>query len=394
VRGDRTSGRNLIARGAGYTFLELLVVMSLLAAIVGLGIGFIGNVGRSARTAQAAAILVEAGAQCQNLSAGTRRATLELRESVGADGVERLVVVTGVQRPVLTANFEAGRKGLPETEWLISAGGSPDTARPNGDVKITDDGHTGRAAAFAKNGWLDFGRRSAFAVTHGLEVDVYVKPEPGRNRMTLLRADDGNEVLWMVSLVKQVSTGSEAYQVEVSLRTVAEKSDATTSHVERVTTKEPAVSAAQWSHLRVTHDGRVVTVTVNGVGRPLDTPPLPKGAPPPSSRRFVLPPSGVSHLTASHVQTPYAGSMDSLQVSGVFRTDDDVRELGNVDVLTRTLPLVIHFSNGRLDPTYHGQDETIRLQSPAEKDTGVYWRVRFGLYGALQPAERVVEGMP
>jgi hypothetical protein len=371
--------------------MELLVVMSLMAVLVGIGVGFIGNIGRAGRTAQAAAILAEAGAVCQNRSAGTRRATLEVREEV-RDGVERVVVVTGVQRPVLTANFEAGRKGQPETEWLISAGGGPDVARPNGDVKITDEGHSGRAAQFAKNGWLDFGTRAAFAVTHGLEVDVYVKPDAGRNRMTLLRADDANEVLWMVALVKAVSTGSEAYQVEVSTRTVPEKSDATTSHLERVATKEPAVGAGQWSHLRVTHDGRVVTVTVNGVARPLDLPPPPKGAPPPAARRFVLPPSGVAHLTAGQVQTPYAGAMDSLQVSGVFRSDDDVRELGNVTVLARSLPIVLHFANGRLDPTYHGQDETIRFQAPAEKDTGVHWRVRFGLYGALQPAERVVEG--
>jgi hypothetical protein len=380
-------------RGAGYTFLELLIVMGLLAVLVGLGVGFIGNLGRSARTAQAAAIVVEAGAHCQNLSAGTRRATLEIREDA-TGGVERILVVTGVQRPVLTANFEAGRKGQPETEWLISAGGGPDAARPNGDVKVTDEGHTGRAAVFAKSGWLDFGTRAAFAVTHGLEVDVQVNPDAGRNRMTLLRADDGSEVLWMVALVKQVATGGEAYQVEVSTRTVPEKSEAASGNLERFTTREPAVAAGQWSHLRVTHDGRTVTVTVNGVARPFDAPPPPKGAPAPSARRFVLPPSGVCRLTAGHAQSPYAGAMDSLQVSGVFRTDEDVRELGNVSILARTLPIVLHFSNGRLDPTYHSQDETIRLQSLAEKETGVHWRVRFGLYGALQAAERVVEGLP
>jgi concanavalin A-like lectin/glucanase superfamily protein len=395
VRGDPVRVQRLRpARDAGYSFLELLIVMGLLAVLVGVGIGFIANVGRSGRTAQAAGIVVEAGARCQNLSAGTRRATLEIRKSVGADGVERVLVVTGVQRPVLTANFEAARKGQPGTEWLISAGGSPDAAKPNGDVKVTDDGHTGRGASFSKNGWLDFGRRAAFAVTHGLEVDVQVKPDAGRNRMTLLRADDGNDVLWQVALVKNLSTSGEAYQVEVSLRTVPERAENATANLERVTTKEPAVAPGQWSHLRVTHDGRTVTVTVNGVARPLDLPPPPKGAPPPEARRFVLPPSGVSHLSAGHPQAAYSGSMDSLQVSGIFRTDDDVRELGNVVVLARTLPIVLHFSNGRLDPTFHAQDEAIRLQSLSEEGSGVHWRVRFGLYGALTPPERVVEALP
>jgi hypothetical protein len=368
--------------------------MGLLAVLVGLGVGFIGNVGRSARTAQAAAILVEAGARCQNLSAGTRRATLEVRKEPRPQGGERVMVVTGVQRPVLTANFEAARKGQPESEWLISAGGGPDVAKPSGDVRVSDDGHAGRAALFTRSGWIDFGRRSAFAVTHGLEVDVQVKPDVGRTRMTLLRADDGTEVLWMVSLVKNVSAGPEAYQVEVSVRTAAEGSDAPSVHPQRLATKEPAIAAGQWSHLRVTHDGRELTVTVNGVARPLDVAPRAKGAPAPPAQRFLLPASGVAHLTASHAQNPYAGAMDSLQVSGIFRTDDDVRELGNVDVLARTLPIVVHFANGRLDPAFHGQDEEIRLRSEAEEDAGVYWRVRFGLYGALQPAERVVEGMP
>jgi hypothetical protein len=364
--------------------------MGLIATLVGLGVGFLANVGRSAQSAQAAAMVAEAGAICENRSAGTARATLEVRQET-RDGVDRVVLVTGVQRAVLTANFEAARKGQPDTEWIVSAGGTLDVAQANGDVRVVEDGHAGRAAAFAKSGFLDFGRRPSFAVTNGLEVDLMVAPEPGRTRMTLLRADDGSDLVWMLSLSKTVTTGPEAYQVEVSTRTVSEKSDTGVAAIERVATRENVVPAGAWSHLRVTHDGRRLTVTVNGVARALDLPPVPKTAPPPEPRRFLVPASGVARLTASASQAPFAGRMDSLQVSGIFRAEDDVRELANVRVLARRLPLVLHFTNGRLDPSLHAQDEYVRVQALAEADSGVHWRVRFSPYAQVQPPERVVE---
>jgi hypothetical protein len=367
--------------------------MALIAMLVGLGVGFIANVGRSAQSAQAAAMVAEAGAICENRSAGTARATLEVRQET-RDGVDRVVLVTGVQRAVLTANFEAARKNQPDTEWIVSAGGTLDTAHATGDVRVVEDGHAGRAAAFSKSGFLDFGRRPAFAVTHGLEVDLMVAPEPGRTRMTLLRADDGADLLWMVSLTKTVTTGPEAYQVEVSTRTVLERSDSGDAAIERVATRENVVAAGTWSHLRVTHDGRRLSITVNGVARPLDLPPPSKTAPPPEPKRFLVPTSGVARLTASATQAPFAGRMDTLQVSGIFRGQDDVRELANVKVLARRLPLVLHFANGRLDPNVHSQDEYVRVQALAEEGTGVHWRVRFSPYAQVQPPERVVEAVP
>src|SRR5205085_2681671 len=66
-------------REAAFTFLELLIVMGVLAMLMGLTIGWLGNIGRSARSAQAAAILTESAFRCQNASAGGRRSTLELR---------------------------------------------------------------------------------------------------------------------------------------------------------------------------------------------------------------------------------------------------------------------------------------------------------------------------
>jgi prepilin-type N-terminal cleavage/methylation domain-containing protein len=54
----------------GFTFLELLIVMGLVAMLVGLTIGWLGNVGRTARAAQAAAIVTETAFRCQNASAG------------------------------------------------------------------------------------------------------------------------------------------------------------------------------------------------------------------------------------------------------------------------------------------------------------------------------------
>lgn len=389
-------GNAAARRPAGFTFLELLIVMGLLAVLLGLGIGFIVNVGRQAQSEQAAATVVDAAFRCQNMSAGQKRATMEIRKE-GAD--EAWYVVTGVQRPVLTANFEAARKTTdgksdPMTAWLVNVAGDVASAGVGGNVTADPDGQAGSAALFSSGGTLDFGNRAAFAVTHGLDVDVWVKPAAGSSsRMTILRADASGEELWTLLLQRgQGSGGPDAYKVELRLRLLSEKDTGSSPPMQDdYVTVEACVAASRWSQVRATFDGRDASIRVNGVERTLETPRRAKDASP-EGKRFVVPPSGAAHLQASHSGGPFVGSMDTLQVSGVFRTDEDVRRLGAGMALKRnpTGPIRLHFANGRLDPMYHAWDEILEFETPSDQAERTFWRVRIGLYGSIQPAQRVL----
>ncbi len=386
---------------AGFTFLELLVVMALVAVLLGLGIGFIVNVGKAAQSQQAAAIVTEAAFRCQNMSAGAKRATLTLRQETTPEGLTRWAVITGVQRPILTANFEGARRrpdgsGDPETLWVANAGGDVITARTEGNVQLDDDGMAGRAVLLGPGGLMDFGTRPAFAVTHGLDVDVAVKPTGGASRMTLLRADGDGEEIWAIGLQRgQAGGGPDSFAVEVRLRLLPEGDAAPGAGLrEDVRTKEACIPSGQWSRLRVSFDGRSTAVRVNGVERAMDVPAPAKGAPEPEARRFVIPASGVARITLSQASASFLGSVDTLQVSGVFRTDEDVRYLGGgMELVGRQGPLTLHFANGRLDPAYHQWDEHLRFATPGDQETGVSWRVRVGLYGSIQPPERVINAL-
>ena len=165
-------------RAAGFTFLEILTVMGIMAVLLGLGVGFLTGAGKSARSFQAASILGESGLRCQNMSAGGRSATLDLRMLKGADGGERLTVTTAVQRTVLSAAFEAAPAGAAGQEWFASVSGSGELASPNGDVQIVPSEKSGSAVRLGPNGWVDFGTRSGFAMTDGMLAQLWILPSP------------------------------------------------------------------------------------------------------------------------------------------------------------------------------------------------------------------------
>src|SRR5262245_28352444 len=161
--------------------------MAVIAVLLGLGIGFLANVGRSALATQAASIVTESGQRCLNVSAGGNRSSLEIASVATPDGEERLEVRTAAQRQVLTANFESRSQDKPDPDWAQTVN-EPSHATTTGAVECDLAGKSGACAVFRAGGTMDYGTRSAFAMTDGLRIQCWVRPE-GTGQMMLLKGD-------------------------------------------------------------------------------------------------------------------------------------------------------------------------------------------------------------
>ena len=397
--GRRPAERGRAARG-GFTFLEILVVMAVAAVLLGLGVGFLVNVGKTTLTQQAAAILSESGQRCLNMSAGSKRATLVIRKVRKKEtGDEVLQIQTAVQRTVLTSNFEIAPDNRPDLEWFVYANG-PEAAKPVGKVRLEPMGQEG-SAALLEGGYVDFGARSAFAMTDGLEVECWIMPQAGaRGAMTLVKSDGDGRTLWSIRLMRDTG-GVEAYRVALKVETLPADAPADTAPVgggRDFATQGAPVLPGVWNHLRVSYDGHDVGIFVNGVARYQDDR-RPKASASAEAaealgQRLYVPPSGIAHLTLSTPESPFLGLVDTLNVAGIFRTDEDVRTLPlDVELMRETLPLRIVFANGRLDPTVHNKDRELRMQGPGDKEFGGWQVVRFGLYGNISPPYHVDPSM-
>lgn len=387
----RTRGRG------GFTFLEILVVMGMMAVLLGLGIGFIFGVGKKAIAMQAASILSESGSRCQNMSAGGKRATLDLRK-VQVDGNDRLVVMTSVARTILTANFSMAPREQPGAEWYVNAAGGPDLARPSGNVSIDADGQSGGAAKFAGgNASVDFGSRSGFAMTDGVDIEFWVRPDGGRGTSTLLKCDSDGQALWKLEL-ERLAAGTEAYRLVFTCYLVPSTASEGTNPVPFRFGTTPAVHAGtgKFTHVQASYDGREPSIRVDGVERYV---PDVRGSRNTTAEsiatwKFPTPPSAVARIVLSDPARPFSGLVDTLTVGGVFRTDEDVRMLPmDVTVVGRSLPLRVPFVNGRVDPSdpiARAGDVIVHLASPADVDSGGLYEIRFGRYGSMPPPRRVL----
>jgi hypothetical protein len=155
--------------------------------------------------------------------------------------------------------------------------------------------------------------------------------------------------------------------------------------------KDAPVLPSAWSHVRVAYDGREPSLRVNGVER-WERPASPRGRPEASAptMRLATPAGGTARLLLSAPDASYAGLVDTLNVAGIFRSDEDARWLPlGVSLFRTPLPFTVVFHNGRLDPTVHGRDVELRLQGPGDEEGGGWQVVRFGLYGNIPPPYRV-----
>ena len=185
----------------GFSFIELIVVMGAMGMLVGLAVGYLNNIGQATFLAQTRSILSESAYRCINASSGGGGAVLTLREVRTDLGATKLRVGAQVAGTVLTHQFE--------TLDFASEARAPGI---HGQVEIVrGGGRVGNCAKFA-GGHMDFPPASDFAMTEGLQLDVWLQPEGGGRIMSVIRGGEAYEVM----LVQTGTSG--AYFSSSSLR--------------------------------------------------------------------------------------------------------------------------------------------------------------------------------
>jgi hypothetical protein len=348
-----------------------MIVMAIFAVLMGLGAGWIQNVGRTSRAAEARTAIRDTAYACQQSSNGGTRAILELRTSPRADGGERLVVGASIARPVLTHHFEALER---------PSGDEP--AKVEGHVEHVADGYVGRAARLTRGGWLRLGPRASFAMTEGVAVEAWLKPEGGAAKMTVLEGAGA----YALELQQAQSGG---YDVALVLWLKPVEGGRAPGVRTAYTTKDAPVRPGRWSFVQASFDGQDASIRVDELERlerrrkaPAETADGGASPAPGASRRLAVPEGGAVTLTLGAPQGGYVGLMDSLQLSGVFRAAELERDLPGVRIHQPKLPWRLVYRNGRLDPEVHASDEVVVLREESNA-AGPGIEFRFGLHGAI-----------
>lgn len=358
----------------GFTFLEILIVMAVMGILMGLGIGYLQNIGAASRTDQARSILRETVYACKQSSNGGTRAILDLHYRERDDA---LVVGAAVARPVLTANFEA-----------LDSTSNDYPVQVEGNVDLEPKGHLGAAAKF-QGGALVFDPQSAFAMTDGLHIDGWFLPTPGASTMSLVTGMDA----YKLQLVRDPETDGYDVVLKLMLKQPGEGRSAASEKVYR-TKGGPLRPAVGWAHLQVGYDGADASILINGIeyetrrkARRRGQATIDEEA---GNRRLFVPDSGAVKLVLGGTSTPYAGLMDTLVIGGVFRSSDTERELYGLQLVRQgDRPVKVVYRNGRLDPSRHAGDVFLYLQESTNTD-GPLLELKLGMYGTVE--DRLVAG--
>lgn len=365
------------ARSHGFSFIEIVIVMGAMAVLLGLAVGYIGNLGRGTYVQQSRALLQETAHACLSASMGGRRAVLLMRSKTDAEGNEVLVIGASITRPVLTHQFE--------TLEFASEARKPEVA---GQVELDrKQGRIGNCAKFG-GGHLKFAPRSVFAMTEGLEFDCWIKPDRGRTIMTLVQGGEAYEVQLVQGSV------SDTYDVRLRLkaRKVSEDGRAPAVDVNFQTKGGAVVADGRWQRIQVIWQGLDPSIRVNGLevyegeGKRRQ----PGGTLGPEDvaqvMRIAVGERGAVPLTIGGSGNGYYGLMDGFRILGVFRSQDFERQLpGDLEVIEPKLPLRVAFYNGGLDPDVHSGDQIIRLRDLGNLADPAL-RLSIGMYGTISAA--------
>jgi len=326
-------------RAAGFTLLELVIVMAILSALLGLGVGAFRSLARPEQTA------------LQQVKDALRRARLFAR----AEGVPASVVV----QPERGQLFTVAMRTVGNWHFEDSAGTGWPRDADHREGRILSDGALGAALALEGSAQLEIGDLPAsFNSPHGFGVDFYVQPAPEGRPMTLLERSGS----WALELNREGLLAVRLFLLDAS------NSEGTAREFVH---EVPAahLSPNHLTRLTVVFDGRTLRVAVRGARIEADT-------------LFESPQELVNvptmPVTTGVVPRQFRGVLDELRLASVIQGDPILLP---EEVELEGPQAVVHVdATGRLDPAWHRTPLRIQFQHGEPLQRTV---VEYGLLGGL-----------
>jgi prepilin-type N-terminal cleavage/methylation domain-containing protein len=302
----------------GVTLIELMVVMSIIAILLGVGLAMMSesNKDMGLRAARSSVLGI-----CRFAKTAARNSRAPV--SVKIDG-EGKYLSTIVRRPMAAWHFEDDTSPGALGHYAKISGG-----------KIADGGRVGRAVNFADSGGsIDCGNVELFSKDQGLLVEIWYLPKLHKKDRVLVQksGEFGLAVSKLGCL--QAYVGVEANRVAIAM-------------------SDGAIPEARWSKIGLLWDGASLTLLVNDY-------PLARKA---GKATLAM---GSSPLTIGTKENPLDGWVDEVRVDALIEDSRFIMP----DVLTVSGPAEVRWDDtGALDPAINPAAVTITIKSPIDTAT-------------------------
>ena len=356
-------------RVVGFTLIEILVVISIIAVLMGFGVGLIQRAGTGNLITQTTSAAANLLATARSSAYGSASAYVTVDTSDEGGGVLRVFR----QRPVFTwqcENFEDASE--------------IDALKREGSVEIVKDAAvpslSGKHAQFDGNSRVIIFDRpwQAFVDGFSLECRINVPTDTTKQRMTLFKKGYALEV-------SVIGAAPGRFGIEAKVRLADDEAGEGGGSfalrtgergAQKVLEWEGPLLAGRWHDLRVAYDRNQFVIQIDGSTRGIRT-----------ERRNAMKPSLGDEASDMVIGDGYEGGFDALQLGGIYEDDDDRYEIDpiiyRVDKDGKPIKgrLAIHFRNRQLDPQHHTEPIELRFRlGEAEGDGN-------------EPVRRVVVGL-
>ena len=331
-----------LRRSSGFTLIELIVVMGILAMLFGMGVGMLTNLNPGKRAALG---LVQNIVRSAHNSANARRAPARVRldpqkNTLRASGMD----VAG------TWQFE--------TEGLDGSSGFDGVCLGG---RIIDDGFLGKALSFAgtpagSHAEIPLQQDPGFDLREGFQIQCALR----------LESPSGGRILDFGSVASLECKSDGSLRAWFKPEVVSASGVVSAGGMVAVDSASGLLAPGPWMRIEITYDRRLLRLLVNGVeaARAAADGPVCKLQGP---------------LVIGDVRTPFPGAIDALSILAVV--DNTEVKLPKTVNFAPDVPREIVFSaDGALDREVHAGPLSIGL----EYDDGSKARVLVNIYGTVE----------
>ena len=323
-------------RNAGFTLVEVLVVMAIISVLMGFGIGMYQSLASLGKAGQARNTILETIKSVQ-ASSMTRNAALVVDPvNTRVYGLEFVTVASCNFEPADDPDAEAAGT-------VIGLGYKSGAVLGEHELSPFPYGHTGGAIGFRSAGIVNFGNYADYDLVEGVTLRIWIFPTQNVG-MDLIRKGES----YGLSLKR--GPGGPLVEGFLKLGSLDEPGGGS---VERFTVADHPLLLNRWNGIVMKYDRNLITVAIDSFGRGAVERFRKAG-----ETRPILPDPDAD-LTVGGSRGGVIGRVDDMMVAGIIA--GDVRQMPGEVGIEGTEVRTIYFREGKLDPEYHQSPETIVL---------------------------------